>query len=127
MIQVKLNTILESMDTLKELAQKELRGRTAYQVGKLIKKIDEEFSLFNETREKLIHKYAAVDENGEFILNENNAYTFKDNNYNLFMDEINSLVGTEISIDASPIQLDDISELQFTPAQMVQLDPFIEE
>lgn len=127
MIQVKLNTILESMDTLKELAQKELRGRTAYQVGKLIKKIDEEFSLFNETREKLIRKYAAVDEDGEFILNENNAYTFKDNNYNLFMDEINSLVGTEISIDASPIQLDDISDLQFTPAQMVQLDPFIEE
>lgn len=127
MIQVKLNTILESMDTLKELAQKELKGRTAYQVGKLIKKIDEEFSLFNETREKLIRKYAAVDENGEFILNENNAYTFKDNNYNLFMDEINSLVGTEISIDASPIPLDDISELQFTPAQMVQLDPFIEE
>ena len=127
MINVKLSIILDSVNILKDLSNKELKGRTAYQVGKLIKKVDEEFTLFNETREKLIHKYAATDEKGEFILDENNSYTFKDDNFNLFMDEINTLIGTEVTIDASPIKLDDISDLEFTPAQMVMLEPFIEE
>lgn len=127
MINVKLSVILDSMNILKELSNKELKGRTAFQVGKLIKKIDDEFSLFNETREKLISKYAAKDENGEYILDSNNSYTFEGNNYADFMNDINALINTEVSIEASPIKLDDISELEFTPAQMVLLESFIEE
>lgn len=127
MIEVRLGTILDSMNILKELVDKELKGRTAFQVGKLIKKIDEEFSLFNETREKLIEKYAAKDENDEYILDSNNSYTFKDDNYNKFIEEINTLLNTTVTIEASPIKLDDIAELEFTPAQMVSMEAFIEE
>lgn len=127
MIEVKLSTIIDSMNILKELANKELKGRAAFQVGKLIKKIDEEYSIFNETREKLLNKYAAKDENGNFKLDDNNSYTFEDNNFQLFMDEINTLIGTIITINCNPINLNDLSELDFTPAQMVMLEPFIEE
>ncbi len=127
MIKVKLNTLLDSLSILKELANKELKGRTAFQLGKLIKKVDEEYSLFNETREKLLNKYAAKDENGSYKIGENNEYTFENNNYQLFMEEISSIINTEIEIEASPIKLEDIGELQLTPAQMVMLESFIEE
>ena len=127
MIKIKMKNLLDSTNILKELSTKELNGRAAYKLGKIIRKVDDEFALFNEAREKLIKQYAATDENGEYKLNSRNEYTFEGDNMQKFVKEINELTGMMVEIDASPIKLDDIAELRFTPAQMVQLEAFIEE
>lgn len=127
MIKIKMKNLLDSTNILKELSTKELNGRAAYKLGKIIRRVDDEFALFNEAREKLIKQYAAVDENGEYKLNSRNEYTFEGDNMQKFVKEINELTGMMVEIDASQIKLDDIAELKFTPAQMVQLEAFIEE
>lgn len=127
MIVVKLSAILNSMNVLRELSTKPLKGRAAYQLGKIIKKADEEFALFNETRQGLIEQYAIKDENGEFVLDKNGSYTFKGNDMKTFMDEIKSVMDSEVELNAAKVKLEDLEELSFTPAQMVLLEEFIEE
>lgn len=127
MIKIKLSKLIDSINVLKELAGKPVRGRTAYQLGKIIKQVDEEFALFNDARLKLIQQYAAKDENGQYKMDANNQHTFEGENLTKFMKEINSLLDTDVELAASTVKLEDLEELAFTPAQMVQLDAFIEE
>ena len=70
MIEIKLKAMLDSTDVLRNLAQKELNGRTAYNSAKLLKQIEEEFSIFNETRQKVVDKYVEHDENGNPKIND---------------------------------------------------------
>jgi len=128
MIDVKLREIIGSADMLKQVSEMKLRGRTAWKVAKLLKKLEEELNLFTSTREKLIKEYAEKDENGNFVINEKtNEYTFSEENMNKFMTELNELTEGTVHIDADKIRLDELENLDFTPTQMVGLEPFIEE
>ena len=127
MIEIKLNTLLNNMNVLRELADRPVKGRTAYQLGKIIKAADEELEMFNDTRAKLLDEFAKKDENGEYILDSNNSYTFDGDNMKEFMNALNQVLNLDISINAGKVKLDDLEDLDFTPAQMVQLEAFIEE
>ena len=124
---VTLKDIVDSQEVMRLLSNKPLRGRAAFKVARLLKKLESELVTFNDTRIKLIENYAKKDENGQFITNEQNEYQFDEDNANLFVEEINKLLTEEIQIDASPILLNEIEELNFTPVEMTLIEPFIEE
>lgn len=128
MIELKLKEMLDSISVLRELAQKQLKGRVAYRVAKLLKKVEEEFTLFNDSRQKVVDTYGERDENGNLAINpETNEYVFSDENFKLVTDEINAILDNTVTINANKLQLTDIEDLDFTPAEMVALTPFIEE
>ena len=127
MITVKLQDIMESQEVMRTLSNKQLRGRTAFKVARLLKKLEAELTTFNETRVKIIEQYAKKDENGEFITNEKNEYQFDPEQANKFVEEINKLLSEEIQVDANPILLSEIEDLDFSPAEIVALEPFMEE
>lgn len=127
MIEVKLREILESQEAMRHLSEKSLRGRTAYQLGRLMKKLEGELSTYNEVRQKLIEKYAKRKDDGSFEVNERNEYQFTPENMQAYIEEINKLIEEEVQIEASPINLDDLGDIEFTPAEMSMLDPFIQE
>jgi len=83
--------------------------------------------MFNDTRAKLLDEFAKKDENGEYILDSNNSYTFDGDNMKEFINALNQVLNLDISINAGKVKLDDLEDLNFTPAQMVQLEAFIEE
>ena len=124
---VTLKDIVDSQEVMRLLSNKPLRGRAAFKVARLLKKLESELVTFNDTRIKLIENYAKKDENGQFITNEKNEYQFDEDNATLFVEEINKLLTEEIQIDASPILLNEIEELNFTPVEMTLIEPFIEE
>ena len=124
---VTLKDIVDSQEVMRLLSNKPLRGRAAFKVARLLKKLESELVTFNDTRIKLIENYAKKDENGQFITNEKNEYQFDEDNATLFVEEINKLLTEEIQIDASPILLNEIEELNFTPVEMALIEPFIEE
>lgn len=126
-MKVTLNDIVESQEVMRTLSTKSLRGRAAFKVARLIKKLEVELTTFNDTRVKLIEAYAKKDEDGNFVTNDKNEYQFDPDNANKFVEEINKLLLEEIEIDANPILIEEIEELDFTPAEMTVLEPFMEE
>ena len=127
MIKVTLKDIVESQDVMRTLSGKPLRGRAAFKVARLLKKLEVELTTFNDTRVKLIEAYAKKDEEGNFVTNEKNEYQFDEDNATKFVEEVNKLLLEELEIDANPILIDEIEEIDFTPAEMAVLEPFIDE
>ena len=78
---MKLKNMLDTVGTLRGIAGKELRGRAAYNIAKIMKQVDNEFTLFNEARQKVVDKYGEKDENGNLKINaDTNEYIFADKN-----------------------------------------------
>ena len=126
MIKVRLEDLVNATDGLKGLSQKQLKARCAYAVGKILKSADAEIQSFNETRMELIKKYGEKDENGELKTEENGNVRIPPEGLNDFSKELRELLDTEIEISANKIKMDDIGEVEFTPAEMAQLENFIE-
>lgn len=124
---VTLKDILESQEVMQQLSAKPLRGRTAFQVARLLKMLDNELSTYNDTRMKIVEQYAKRKEDGSFELNDRNEYQFTAENMQSFVNEINKLLEEQITVDANPISLADLDSIEFTPSEMVALEPFIEE
>lgn len=127
MMKVTLKDIVESQEVMRTLSNKPLRGRVAFKVARLLKKLEAELTTFNDTRIKLIESYAKKDEEGNYVTNDKNEYQFDQDNANKFVEEINKLLLEELDIDANPILVDEIEDLDFTPAEMAALEPFMDE
>lgn len=128
MIEIKLRDVLDSTNVLRELGQKPLKGRVAYNIAKILRQVENEFTLFNEARQKVIEKYGTKDENGKLKIDENtNEFVFEGENLKLVTDEINTLLDSSVSLNANRIQLSDIEELDFAPADLALLQDYIEE
>ena len=127
MMKVTLKDIVESQEVMRTLSNKPLRGRVAFKVARLLKKLEAELTTFNDTRVKLIESYAKKDEEGNYVTNDKNEYQFDQDNANKFVEEINKLLLEELDVDANPILVDEIEDLDFTPAEMDMLEPFMYE
>lgn len=127
MMKVTLKDIVESQEVMRTLSNKPLRGRVAFKVARLLKKLEAELTTFNDTRVKLIESYAKKDEEGNYVTNDKNEYQFDQDNANKFIEEINKLLLEELDVDANPILVDEIEDLDFTPAEMAALEPFMDE
>ena len=127
MITVRLRNIIDGTEVLRKLAGQPLKGRTAFQVSKILKKLEEELNLFNSTRVELIKKYSKVDENNQIIQDENGNVQLQEDKLNDFNNEIAELLNTQIEINSGKIKLVDIEDINFTPAEMMALEELIEE
>ena len=127
MIKVQLKDIIEGTEVLKKLAGQPLRGKVAFQISKILKRLEDELTLFNNTRVDIIKKYSQTNENGELISDENGNVKLKEETIEDFNKEITELLNMEIEIDANRIALEDIENVDFTPAEMTLLMPLIEE
>lgn len=127
MFNMQLKDIIEGTDVLKKLAGQPLRGKVAFQISKILKRLEDELTLFNNTRVDIIKKYSETDENGELIADENGNVKLKEETIAEFNKEITELLNMEIEIDANKIALKDIEDVDFTPAEMTLLMPLIEE
>jgi len=127
MISIQLKDVIESTEVLKKLAGEKLRGKVAFQISKILKKLEDELTLFNSTRVEIIKKYSQTDENGELIADEEGNVKLKEESIEDFNKEIIELLNMEIKIDANKIAIEDIENIDFTPAEMTLLMPLIEE
>ena len=126
MIKLKLGELLNSVEVLQKLASKELKAKPAWQTSRILKAAEKEIQEFNDTRMKLINKYGEKDEQGELITDDNgNCKIIADDTIE-FSNQLNELINTEIEINSNKINIEDIENIDFTPAEMAQLENFIE-
>lgn len=126
MIKVKISDLVGSTEALQKLAGKELKARLAWQVARLLKAADAELQSFNDTRMELVKKYGNKDENGELITDDKGNCKIPEEYVSTFSDELTELVETEIEINSNKIKIDDLENLDFTPAEMSNLEAFID-
>ena len=126
MIKIKLGELVNSTEVLQKLSQTELKAKLSWAVTKLLKAADKEMQDFNEARMNLIQKYGEKDENGELITDENKNCKIPEAGLQKFSAELNELVETEIEINVNPLNINDLEDKEFTPAEMAILEPFID-
>lgn len=128
MIEIKLRQVIDSINVMQRISQRELPGRVAYNVAKLLRQIENEFNLFDDTRKKLLEKYADKNEDGTLKINEEtNEYVLSTENLKSLTEEVNLLLDTTITLNANRIKITDISDLAFTPVEMAMIEEYIEE
>lgn len=124
-MKVILKEILEGQEVLQKLSQQPLPGRAAFQIGRLLKKLEEVLTSYNDVRLKLVEKYARKDADGNFDLNDKNEYQFTAENMQAYVNEINTMISDEVEVEANPIAFKDIENLEFTAAETTYLEPFL--
>ena len=126
MITVKINDLLNSVETLQKLSQKDFKAKLAWQIARLLKSAEAEIQAFNDTRMNLIRKYGEKDENGELVTDERGNCKIVEAQVNDFSTELNDLVNSEVEINANKINIDLLEDLDFTPNEMAMLEPFVD-
>lgn len=123
MIRVTLRDVLEGQEALQKLSNQQLPGRTAFRIGRLLKKLEDVLTSYNEVRTSLLEKYAKHKEDGSFEVNDKNEYIFED--INVFIEEMNKLIMEEVEVEADPIDFKTIEDVSFTPVEITLLEPFV--
>lgn len=126
MINITLEQLVDSAESLKTLGQKPLKARCAYAVGKLLKAADSEMTNFNETRLELIKKYGDKNESGELATDEQGNVHIANEVLGDFNKELRDLLDTPVEINTNKIKIEDLGDIEFTPSEMTMLEPFIE-
>ena len=126
MIEINLSEIVNAVEPLKTLSNSKIKGRAAYRVAKFLKRVEEEYQLFETTRMNLVQEYCKKDDKGEPIIVDN-SYSIDQERVAEFNTEINKLLNTTVTIDMDPISMDDLGDIEFTPGDIMLLEKFIEE
>lgn len=126
MIKVSVRSLINSIPVMQKLATTEFRGKVAFQIGRILKRVEEEANLYDNARKALIYKYGETDENGELIVNENGSCTIKQEFIEDYNREVNELLDTEIEINAELINYNDLDGGNFTPQEVMMIESFIQ-
>lgn len=127
MIEMTVQEMLDSVSALKNINEKKMPAKTAYQFARIIREIEKELNSFQDTRKKLIERFAKKDEDGKLIEDkEGNVQIFPEKEKD-FKKEADELMKSKIKINCERINLDDILDNEFSPAEIVELFKFIKE
>ena len=120
-MQIKLNDLIESQESLGILLNQPLPIKTAYHLSKTVKKIQSEITQFHESRNQLIRKYGseAIEGSGDFEIRKDDKDAVK-----MFEDDVKELLALEVEIpNYEPIPYSDIenSNISISPAHLANL------
>ena len=126
MIKVSIKDLVGSTEALQKLASMELKAKTSWQIGRILKSADAEIQSFNEARMNLIRKYGEKDENGELITDDKGNCKILEEGVKEFASELNDLIEQEVELNANKVAVEDLDGKEFTPSEMAQLEMFID-
>lgn len=111
--------IKNSETVLNKLLTSPLPVKVSYRLSKIIKKLNDELTQFENSRQKLFEKYGTNDGQG--------AITVGEQNQAVFLKELNELLSETVELDDIKIHLDDIADIKFSAIEIAQLDPWLQE
>lgn len=127
MITVKIQDIVNAIETFNVMSNKEMPIKTSFKVARIAKELDKEYQLFNDTRRKAIETYGEKDENGELKIDDKGNVALIQDKIETFSAEMNELLNNEVSLNTEPFTITELEGITLTPAQTSTLLPFVEE
>jgi len=118
-MKLKLSDIFQSKDSLVKLANSDLPIKTAYNLSKLVKKLNEEYQNLEDFRVELVRKHGNLEE-GNYRVPQNGEQ------FDNFIKEYNDFMQTEIEIDVPEIEvpIEDI-KIKLTPMDVINIEKFV--
>lgn len=127
MIELTVQEMIDSIPTLRELSNKQLKSKVAFRVARLLREVQAESETFETARINLVKLYGAKDENGELKADENGNTYIEQEHVAEFNSELTDLLNNKITINGDKLSLDDLGDETFTPQQMLSFSAFLEE
>ena len=127
MIEMTVQEMIDSVSILKTINDKKMPARTAYQFARIIREVEKELQSFQDTRSKLIERFGKKDETGKLIEDEEGNIEIFPEKQDQFKKEADELIKSKVHINCEQIELEDILENEFSPAEINELFLFIKE
>ena len=120
-----MGEIYNAQSILNKILAQEFTAIQSFKIGKILKRVNEEMTDFNKIREKMIYKYAEIDEAGEIIV-ENGNIKIKPEKFDSFQKELEDLLSLKINIEGEKIPIEWLGDLKITPKEIIALEAFLE-
>ena len=118
MIVVTLKNLVEAFPILKEIGDYEFNARTAFRIARVIRACENELKGFENTRQLILKKYGKVNQDQKnFVIEKENIDDFNS--------DMQALLDTRIELVADPINIEELEDINFTPAKLAQLGNLI--
>ena len=88
MIEITLSQLIDSVSVMQELAKKPMKTKAAFQVARLLREVEKEYTLFQEARKNLIEKYAERNADGGLKTDANGNYSVPKEKIEPFNEEL---------------------------------------
>lgn len=125
---MKMYQIIECKKFYDTIKEKKLPLKVAYKFNKLLKRLEEEVTFYQEEFSKIINEFGEIDENGEYVLTEDGqGVRIKEGKFSECQEKINELSEIEIVIDTIKFTLNELETLELNITEVEWLMPFIEE
>lgn len=124
MIKVTINEILNVIPILQELINKPFKGNITFKIARLIRELEKENFLFEESRLKLANKYGMKNQKGELNISEG-VIKLQEDKIEECNEELTNLLLTEVEINAEPLPIEVFNDIEISPMQAVTLEKFI--
>ena len=126
MIKLTINELLNVIPILRELSTKPFKGSTTFKIARLMRELDKETTLFEESRQKLAEKYGARKEDGSLDVMEDGTIKLQEDKIQECNEEIMNLLATEIEINADKIAVEAFDDIEISPSQAIAIDALID-
>ena len=126
MIKITMNELLNVIPVLRELSTKSFKGATTFKIARLVRELDKETTLFEESRQKLAEKYGVRKEDGSLDIMEDGTVKLQEDKIQECNEEILNLLTTEIEINADKIAVEAFEDIEISPSQVIAMDALIE-
>jgi hypothetical protein len=117
--------LIENVQKLSGVAQKQLPVKISYAISKNISKIETELKVYDKERQKLIEKYGEKDENDKVVADEKGQIKFEDKDG--WDKDIKALLEIENEIDIHKFSIDELNGFNISPAELQAIDYMIDE
>jgi len=111
---MKLSTLIQSKDAISKIGQLKLRAKLAYDIAKIIKQVEEEFTNFDKIRIKKIQDYGNKKKDGTFEI--------KNEKTEIFSNEIQELLDSEIDLKFNQLHISELGDLEIEAQTLMALD-----
>ena len=122
---MKITDILNVAPILQEMASKKFPGATSFKIARLMRELDKEIQLFDKQRIEIAQEYGEKDASGQLVLTEEGNVKIIESKIEECNDKLESIINTEIEINADKLSYSAIESADFTPAQALALEPIV--
>lgn len=126
-----ITTTIESLLTIKPVLQKlantSMPARDAFSILKMLKLVDKEYESIEVVQRKMLDRYGAKNEDGNFTTDEKGNYIIKKESIEDYVAEMQAFLGEKIELNCSKINFSVLEKIDLTPSQMILIEDFIDE
>lgn len=127
MIVTTVDALLNVKPVLQKIANTSMPAKSAFSVLRTLKVVEKEYEAIEAAQRVLLDKYGKKDSSGNYIADENGNFRIEESKMNLYVPEMKALLAEKVEINCGKINSSVFEQLDFTPAQLMMIEDFIEE